>query len=142
MRRLVFLSSGVRFFIVGVFAMLLVIAATTLTHAANAIEDIHSPVWRTEELADGVKTEADRIVVAPEIASKAELDALKKDKAGTNIRGVSGDFDDYLNDEVLVQMDEDIRLVDLDKNTKVVVGDADNPVGISLKRDFDNNLLE
>jgi len=67
---------------------------------------------------------------------------MKTDKPGTNVQGQSSGINAYLNDEEFELEDTDLKLIKIDDNTRVVAGDEEYPVGVSLKKVFESNVLE
>ncbi len=75
--------------------------------------------------------------------SHSELKAITNGETGTNVRGESTPFNDYLNDTRYKIKDGDIRIVEFnDPNEAVVLGAEDAPAGVSYKKGFEKNPLE
>lgn len=65
--------------------------------------------------------------------------ALAASAPGVNVQGESGGFDDYLNDD-LFPADEEFRLMDVDPNSRVVLGGGeDAPGGLSFKKSYESS---
>lgn len=73
--------------------------------------------------------------------SATEEKAIVSSAPGVNVRGESGGFDDYLNDD-LFPTDEEIRLVDVDPNSRVVLGGGEGaPGGVSFKKSYESSPI-
>lgn len=80
---------------------------------------------------------------APVYAKKSAVEekALQTTPAGVNVQGESGGFDDYLNDD-LFPTDEEIRLMDVDPNSRVVLGAGDDgPAGLAYKKSYEKSPI-
>lgn len=72
--------------------------------------------------------------------SATEEKAIQSSSAGVNVQGESGGFDDYLNDDLFPE-DEEIRLMDVDSNSRVVLGADDAPAGVSFKKSYEKSPI-
>ncbi len=70
--------------------------------------------------------------------SAAEEKAIATTAPGVNVQGESGGFNDYLNDDVF-PTDDEMRLVDVDANSRVVVGDDAAPAGVAYKKSYEKS---
>ena len=70
--------------------------------------------------------------------SASEDHALASSAAGVNVQGESGGFDDYLNDD-LISTDEEMRLMDVDSNSRLVLGGGDDTAGVSFKKSYEKS---
>ncbi|MFT5206460.1 MAG: hypothetical protein ACI9CF_000198 [Candidatus Omnitrophota bacterium] len=75
--------------------------------------------------------------------SHSELKAITNGETGTNVRGESTQFNDYLNDDRYKVKDGDIRIMKFDDpDQSVVLGAEDAPAGVSYKMGFEETPLE
>ncbi len=73
--------------------------------------------------------------------SATEEKAIAASAPGVNVQGESGGFDDYLNDD-LFPTDEEFRLMDVDPNSRVVLGGGDDaPGGLSFKKSYERSPI-
>lgn len=73
--------------------------------------------------------------------SATEEKALRNSAAGVNVRGESGGFNDYLNDDLFPE-DEEFRLMDVDPNSRLVLGGGeDAPGGLSFKKSYEHSPI-
>ena len=73
--------------------------------------------------------------------SATEEKALQSSGPGVNVQGESGEFDDYLNDDMF-PTDEEIRLMDVDPSSRVVLGAGDEgPAGVSYKKSYEKSPI-
>ncbi|MBP9733165.1 MAG: hypothetical protein KBD07_02170 [Candidatus Omnitrophica bacterium] len=73
--------------------------------------------------------------------SAMEEKAIQSSAAGVNVRGESGGFDDYLNDDLFPGEDE-FRLMDVDADSRLVLGGGeDAPGGVSFKKSYERSPI-
>jgi hypothetical protein len=72
--------------------------------------------------------------------SKTEEKAVATSAPGANVRGESGDFKSYLNDD-LFPTDEEVRLMDVDDNSRVVLGGAEDTAGVAYKKSYEKSPI-
>ena len=70
--------------------------------------------------------------------SATEEKAVTSAAPGVNVRGESGGFDDYLNDDLFPE-DEEVRLMEVDPNSRVVLGGAEDTAGVSFKKSYEKS---
>ena len=77
---------------------------------------------------------------APAYAKKSatEEKAIKSSAPGVNVQGESGGFDDYLNDDLFPE-DQEVRVMDVDKNSRVVMDGGDDAAGVSFKKSYEKS---
>ena len=72
--------------------------------------------------------------------SKSEQKAVAAANPGVNVKGESGDFNAYVNDG-LFQTDEEIRLMDVDPDSRVVLGGDEDATGVSFKKSYSKSPI-
>ena len=85
----------------------------------------------------------DNIGTAPGYVKRSatEEKAIQSSAPGVNVRGESGGFNDYLNDD-LFPGDAEFRLLDVDPNSRLVLGGgSDAPGGVSFKKSYESSPI-
>jgi hypothetical protein len=73
--------------------------------------------------------------------SANEEKAIRSSAPGVNVRGESGGFNDYLNDDLFPD-DEEFRLMDVDPDSRLVLGGGeDAPGGVSFKKSYESSPI-
>jgi hypothetical protein len=72
--------------------------------------------------------------------SKSEQKAVAAANPGVNVKGESGNFNEYVNDN-LFPTDEEIRLMDVDPDSRVVLGGDDDATGVSFKKSYSKSPI-
>lgn len=73
--------------------------------------------------------------------SATEEQALRTSAPGVNVRGESGGFEDYLNDDLFPE-DDEFRLMDVDPDSRLVLGGgSDAPGGVSFKKSYESSPI-
>ena len=79
----------------------------------------------------------DNAGTAPKTAavSKSEQKAVVASTPGVNVKGESGDFNTYVNDNEF-PTDEEVRLMDVDPDSRVVLGGDEDSAGVAFKKSY------
>jgi hypothetical protein len=72
--------------------------------------------------------------------SATEEKALTSSAPGVNVRGESGGFEDYLNDDLFPE-DEEFRLMDVDPDSRLVLGGGEEAGGVSFKKSYESSPI-
>lgn len=73
--------------------------------------------------------------------SATEEKAIRSSAPGVNVRGESGGFEDYLNDDLFPE-DGEFRLMDVDPDSRLVLGGGDGaPGGVSFKKSYESSPI-
>ncbi len=72
--------------------------------------------------------------------SATEEKAIAASAPGVNVRGESGGFNDYLNDDLFPE-DEEFRLMDVDPDSRLVLDGGEDAGGVSFKKSYESSPI-